>query len=146
MHLADDDFDVIALQKIRKAEHLMRKKEIDDLIEVERKRKKFMPRQSYRKKDPKTSVWWQDYVLDERETFRNINHRDGRLFAFRFSHSFNSVKELVQKIKEPEENFWRNRKDAAGREAAPMELLVLGSLRILTRNVRVDMPYAIMVT
>ena len=88
------------------------------------------------KKYPKMSNWWTDYVLDERETYRD--HGDGRLFAYRFSFSFESVKELIAKVKESDHNFWKNKYDAAGRESSLIEILVLGSLRILTRNVTLD--------
>ena len=84
------------------------------------------------------SNWWTDYVIDEKGTFSDISHRDGRLFAYRFSFSLITVRELVSKIKEKEENFWKRKYDAAGREASPIDLLVLGSLRILTRNVTLD--------
>jgi hypothetical protein len=61
-----------------------------------------------------------------------------RLFAYRFSFSFESVKELIAKVQETGEHFWKKKHDAAGRESSPIELLVLGSLRILTRNVTLD--------
>ena len=102
------------------------------------KKKKFKSRKSYRKRDPKTSDWWTDYIVDERGTFSDLSHREGKLFAYRFSFSLISVRELVSKIKEKEENFWKRNYDAAGREASPIDLLVLGSLRILTRNVTLD--------
>ena len=60
-------------------------------------------------------------------------HRDSRLFAYRFSYSSRSVNEVVSRIKEPEEQT-----DAAGRDSLPIELSVLGSSRILTRNVTLD--------
>jgi hypothetical protein len=41
-------------------------------------------------------------------------------------------------VKESDQNFWKNKNDAAGRESSLIELLVLGSLRILTRNVTLD--------
>ena len=48
------------------------------------------------------------------------------------------MKELIKKVKEPGENFWKNGQDAAGRESSPIDLLVLGSMRVLTRNVTLD--------
>jgi hypothetical protein len=48
------------------------------------------------------------------------------------------MKELIKKVKEPAEIFWKKGHDAAGRESAPIDLLVLGSMRILTRNVTLD--------
>ena len=44
-------------------------------------------------------------------------------------------------IKEKEESFWKRKYDAAGQEASPIDLLLLGSLRILTRNVTLDDMY-----
>ena len=44
----------------------------------------------------------------------------------------------MPKIKEKEESFWKRKYDPAGQEASPIDLLVLGSLRILTRNVTLD--------
>jgi len=43
--------------------------------DIPRPKKVFRPRQSYRYKDPKTSQWYVDYVVDEFETFRNPEHR-----------------------------------------------------------------------
>jgi hypothetical protein len=82
------------------------------------------------------SNWWTDYVLDERGTFSDLDHANSRLFAYRFSFSFESVKKLI--VKQPDEHFWKNKHDAAGRPSTPIELLVLGSLRLLTHNVTLD--------
>jgi hypothetical protein len=57
--------------------------------------KKFRSRKSYQRRDPKISNWWLDYVLDERGTFGDPDHRDGHLFVYRFSFPF------VEKVKEP---------------------------------------------
>jgi hypothetical protein len=45
---------------------------------------------------------------------------------------------LIAKVNESGEHFWKKEHDAAGRESSPIELFVLGSLRILTRNVTLD--------
>ena len=34
--------------------------------------------------DPKTSFWWQHYVLDKNKTYRDPEHRHGKLFRSRF--------------------------------------------------------------
>ena len=133
-----DDLDLIEYFKLKREEREQRKKEIEEILHDEQRKKKFKPRRTYIKKDPKMSSWWTDYVIDERETFRDLDHRDGRLFAYRFSFSFEAVKELILKVKEEDENFWKNQRDAAGRESSPIEILNLGSLRILTRNVTLD--------
>jgi hypothetical protein len=98
----------------------------------------FKPRMSYYRRNPKDSVWWTDYVVDAGHTFCDPTHRNGKFFRHRFSHTFDSVHELVKKIREPEHYFWRNATDASGKDSSPLELLVLGSLRILTRNVTLD--------
>ena len=46
--------------------------------------------------------------------------------------------EIVAKIQEREHHFWRNKTNNAGKLSSPIELLVLGSLRILTRNATLD--------
>ena len=56
----------------------------------------------------------------------------------RFSHNFDSVHEIVAKKQEEGHNFWRNKTDNKGRPSSPMELLVSGSFRLLTRNVTLD--------
>ena len=47
------------------------------------------------------SNWWTDYVFDERGTFSDLDHLNPRLFAYRFSFSFESVKELIAKSNNP---------------------------------------------
>jgi hypothetical protein len=79
------------------------------------------------------SSWWKVYVMDERGTFGDLDHPNAQLFAYRFSFSFESVK-----VQETGEHFWKKKHDAARRESSPVELLVMGSLRILTRNVTLD--------
>ena len=46
--------------------------------------------------------------------------------------------EKLDSVCEPEHNFWKAPRDATGREPSPIHLLVLGSLRMLTRNVTLD--------
>lgn len=116
-----------------------RKRRRDDVDNTSTKKKRpYMRRRVYQKRDPKTSFWWIDYVKDPYHTWRDETHRNGKYFRYRFSHSFDSVHEIVKKIHEPEHYFWRNKFDSRGREACPIHLLVLGSLRILTRNVTLD--------
>jgi hypothetical protein len=133
-----DEFNFKDYQKLQKLEREERRKAIESMIDEDLKKKKFRSRKSYQRRDPKISNWWLDYVLDERGTFGDPDHRDGRLFVYRFSLSFVAMKELIKKVKEPAENFWKKGYDAAGRESAPIDLLVLGSMRILTRNVTLD--------
>ena len=104
----------------------------------EKKRRPYVERKTHARRDPKSTHWWLDYVVDAERTWRDPGHRNGKLFKRRFCLSFVSVHELVQKIREPEHSFWRESKDAVGRSSSPIHLLVLGSLRILTRNVTLD--------
>jgi Plant transposon protein len=132
-----DDFDMIEFVKLKREEREGRKREMEEVM-LQQKNKKYKPRRTYLKKNPKMSNWWTDYVLDERGTFSNPDHPNARLFTYRFSFAFEAVKELIAKVKESGEHFWKQKRDAAGRESSPIELLVLGSLRILTRNVTLD--------
>ena len=102
------------------------------------KKKQFLRRKTYKRRDPRTSFWWIDYVIDVDHTWRDETHRNGKIFRQRFSHSYDSVQEIVAKIQEPEHHFWRKDADHRGKKASPIELLVLGSLRVLTRNVTLD--------
>jgi hypothetical protein len=132
-----DDFDMIEFVKLKREEREGRKREMEEVM-LQQKKKKYKPRRTYLKKNPKMSNWWTDYVLDERGTFSNPDHPNARLFTYRFSFAFEAVKELIAKVKESGEHFWKQKRDASGRESSPIELLVLGSLRILTRNVTLD--------
>jgi hypothetical protein len=81
---------------------------------------------------PKVSPWYVSYVLypqTDNEQFRQIFRR-----RFRLPHE--QFIELVEKCRAyPEMEQWHQQKrDAAGDEASPIELLVLGSLRYLGRG------------
>ena len=114
-----------------------KKRDLPDKLEKSSKRP-FRHRKTYKKRDPRTSFWWLDYVIDADHTWRDPTHRNGKLFRFRFSHSFDSVHEIVAKIQEGEHYFWRNKTDNKGKPCSPIQSLVLGSLRVLTRNVTLD--------
>jgi hypothetical protein len=94
-----------------------RQKEEEEIQEKANKkvRRLFARRKQNPKIDPKTSAWGHRYVIDESRTWRDVNHRDGKLVALRFSFDFHSVKELTAEISEPEHNFWRDDHDAAGK-------------------------------
>ena len=138
-YLGEDGFiDVFGLLNARN-EHYHRKRAFDEAIALESKSKRaFKPREQYSRRDPRKTAWYRDYVLDKGNTFKNPLHRDGKDFALRFSHSFKSVHEIVEKCQEPGQLPWKQKVDAVGRPAHPIELLVLGSLRILTRNHTLD--------
>ena len=46
------------------------------------KKHPFRNRKVYPKRDPTTSTWWRDYVVNGK--FGDPNHRDGKLFELRF--------------------------------------------------------------
>lgn len=79
------------------------------------KYKPFKRRNKRRKRDPTKSVWYLDYVLDEYGTFKDESHTDGKLFRYRFSHSFASVQSIARKISEKEHRFWRIKKSLEGK-------------------------------
>lgn len=114
-----------------------RKRSLPDVVEKKSKRP-FVHRKVYDGRDPRSSFWWLDYVIDAGHTWRDPNHKNGKLFRHRFSHSFDSVHEIVAKIQEGGHYFWKNKTNNAGKLSSPIELLVLGSLRILTRNATLD--------
>lgn len=115
-----------------------KKRKLESVVSSRSTKKRFSTRKLYRRRDPKSSIWWIDYVVDEHHTFRDPTHRGSKLFRFRCSHSFDSVHEVVAKIQGKEHYYWRNKTDNRGKTSSPIELLVLGSLRILTRNVTLD--------
>lgn len=84
------------------------------------------------RKDYKSSYWWKDYVLDEGCVYRNPNDRNGKTFRQRFCVDRSHYLEILQLLRR--EKVWSESKDACGEEGVPMELLLLGSLRILARN------------
>lgn len=131
-----DDIDLIAYEEAEK-DHVEEKKRCIN-ISVLAKKKPYLQRKQYRRRNPRDSIWYIDYVVDVYGTWRDPNHRDGKFFNNRFSHSFNSVVEIVEKIQEPEHMFWKAGRDCTGRESSPIHLLVLCSLRMLTRNLTLD--------
>ena len=82
-----DEFSFVDYYKLQNEERALKRAETEEFLQNESKKKKFRSRKSYRRRDPKTSNWWTDYVIDERGTFSDLSHRDGKLFAYRFSFS-----------------------------------------------------------
>lgn len=106
-----------------------------------KKARPYQSRQTYVKKNPLTSAWYLDYCVDANNTWRNPLHRDGKLFRQRFFFSFDDVTAIVASIEMQENYFWKKKTDAFGRPAHPIRLLVLSSLRLLTRNCTLDCCY-----
>lgn len=74
----------------------------------------FRTRKQKRKRDVTRTFWYESYVIDKYGTFSDPQHSDSKLFSLRFSHSFASVKSIVEKIQEPEHYFWKQTKDGRG--------------------------------
>ena len=56
-----------------------RKRDLPDFVEKSNKNP-FMPRKVYDRRDPRSSFWWIDYVIDELRTWRDPMHKNGKLF------------------------------------------------------------------
>ena len=90
----DGDIDFLAF-KIAKENH-KRKKEEDEIQERanNKKTRPYSRRKKYPRIDPKLSARWIRYVIDENRTWRDVNHKDGKLSALRFSFDFDSVQDI----------------------------------------------------
>ena len=102
--------------------------ESDEEIKAdEKKSRKFWTR-----KNPKESGWWIDYVLNERGLFNDPKTPHYRKFTNRFVVDQPQLMEICQAIKNlPEEKkIWT---DKTGK-STPIEILVMGALRVLARN------------
>ena len=95
--------------------------------------KKFVQRKVFIRRNPRASMWW-EYVLGG--TWADPISRDGKLFRRRFRVSHEFFEGLVEKAKELFPDF--EKKDGCGRQVAPIELKVLGVLRVLGRGVCFD--------
>ena len=67
----------------------------DDLFHVKERRK----RKRYPKRDPKTSFWYTEYVLNPKGSYNNQMHRDFKLFKKRFVMDHPSFAEIVDTIR-----------------------------------------------
>lgn len=108
-----------------------RKREIRGALQPPGK-KAYSPRVQKIARDPKLSFWWTDYILDAQGVYDVPEDRNGKLFRQRFAYDKCEFNEVLHHIRGA--NIWSEKPNAAGKPAVPMELLLLGSLRILTRN------------
>ena len=115
-----------------------KKRAAESVADGRKKKKPFASRKRYPKQNPKNTDWYRDYCVDAGETFRNPEHRDGKLFRQRFFHSYEGITSIVEEIEKEGNYFWKQQKDAFGRESHPLRMLVLGAMRILVRNVTLD--------
>ena len=102
--------------------------------EVDENPRKKQSRQQFPRRDPKQTTWYLDYVVDEHKTFCDPNHRDGKAFRVRFRLPYKTFKEMVEECRNSPSCWWEERPDAAGRPPVPVELLLLGALRVLGRG------------
>ena len=102
----------------------------NELIQMQRSRKKFAPRLIFPRRDPRCSMWW-EYVLGG--TWADPSSRDGKSFRARFRTTHEFFINLVVQAKELFPNH--EKRDALGRRPGPIELKVLGVLRVLGRGV-----------
>lgn len=107
---------------LKKREH-----EYNERSEKIKKHRKVYPR-----KDPKTTTWYTDYVMNNGGTFSNPDHRDGKLFRLRFRVPYSKYQWMVDECRR--EGWWVENPDAFDRPGAPIELLILGTLRLLGRG------------
>ena len=74
------DCDTLEIDQVAFQSAYLAWEELDEDIPTTKKHK-FRPRKTYRYKDPKTSQWYLDYVVDEYATFRDPKHRyENKLF------------------------------------------------------------------
>lgn len=112
----ENDIDFLAFNKDKKV-YMFQKEEaeyIANTISNKKTKRPYMTRKTYRKENPRLSEWYKKYIIDEFNTFKDPEHRDGIQFARRFSHSFDSVKEIVAEISKPEHDFWKKDQNNAG--------------------------------
>jgi len=131
--ITNKDFNIIAFQEATENwNESERKRRISGNEGKPPGKKAYAPRIQKIKRDPKLSFWWSDYIVDEGGVFDNPEDRNGKLFRQRFAYDKSQFREVLDHIRAA--NIWSERASAAGKPAVPLELLLLGSLRILTRN------------
>jgi len=121
--LHDDGLDVLGFFQAKRAYNANKRRW--DARSPEKAKRPFTPRKNYGRKDPRTSEWYMDYVLDAGKTFRDPTHRDGKLFRNRFFLNFDDVIAIVDSLEKSDTFKWRSHADAFGRQAHPIHLLVL---------------------
>ena len=102
-------------------------------------RRPFYERKTRPRSDKRQTSWFVDYVIDAEGRYDDPSTRDGGLFRKRFCLSKAHMFQVVTKLRA--DGIWTERCDAFGRDANPVELLLLGTLRILTRNWTFDDVY-----
>ena len=103
--------------------------EDDDIVKVPVKRKKY-DREHYRE-----SCWWK---FLQRDNLSDLSSRDGKTFRNRFTVPYQLFEELLIMAR----NWFSQRiLDAFGKEVSPIELKLLGTLRVLGKGCSWDLLY-----
>jgi hypothetical protein len=92
-------------------------------------------RMTYERENYRESCWWK---FIQRDNLDDLNSRDGKTFRNRFTVPFQLFLELLTMAKTwfPQREF-----DVFGKEVSPIELKLLGSLRILGKGCSWDLLY-----
>lgn len=90
----------------------------------------FRSRRVYLKRDPKTSPWYREYILDERNRYHDVDSYNMRVYRNKFRMRRDAFDFFVQQIVE---NKWleEQRPDATGRLPAPLALMILAYLALI---------------
>jgi hypothetical protein len=80
----------------------------------------------------KDSIWYKEYIIDSRQRYRDPQSPHGKLFRRRFALDREDVLEMSKRM--VNENVWVKKIDRCGQDPIPVELLMLTSLRVLTRS------------
>ena len=101
-------------------------------LKKRRKRRNRKPRQVYERLDYRQSTWWK---FLQRPTIRDATHRDGKLFRLRFRVPYLLFEKLLWlcSLGPLADSFKQKKCDATGRPSIPLELKLLGVLRVLGR-------------
>ena len=110
-------------------QRLLRKREKED---KQKQKLETKCRQVYDRMNPKESCWWKFLQID---TIKDPYHRDGKLFRDRFRVPYDVYCRIIHLIKAEHPLMFKagKPKDIAGRLTCPLELKVLGVLRVLGR-------------
>jgi hypothetical protein len=75
--------------------------------------------------------WFQDYII--KDSFDDPESRNGKLFRKRFFFERHHIFDIAKRMRD-DGIYDDTKKDAIERISIPLELLILGVMRILTRN------------
>jgi len=84
---------------------------------------------------PRETVWWHLYVQSPLVDDKKFNHKFRRRFRMAY---WRYQMILVKVVRHDLFRRWSNGKDATGKSASPLELMLLGSLRYLGRGLTFD--------